>query len=516
MLRVGRHPTLRWPNLGDVRAVADSAYRRAGWRPLWIENGRPTAEALAIIAAVGTVADRGLVPADFDTDSLTAGAKRLARTSTNQFDQARFDLALTTAVVRLASTLHEGRLDPQTIIPGWRAGPDRLDVLATVDMLRRSAEPTRVFDGLEPQSQEYRKLKQWLARYRALVPTQGPPLPLPRASLRPGGGYRAAGQLRLTLRAVGDLGPGASALTSPDSIYDDALAAAVRRFQRRHGLVDDGVIGRATLAQLNEPYQRRVRQIELALERRRWWPDSARTPPIIVNVPAFRLTAMDRNPVRDSTIEMRIIAGVAKKDETPVFTAELGRVVFQPFWEVPTSIMRQEIRPKALRDPAYLEREGMDLLVGEQVVPPTSQNVRRIGQGVRVRQRPGPKNALGRVKFLLTSGYAIHLHDTPAPSLFGAARRDFSHGCIRISDPPTLARFVLSTLPGWTNQRIEAALAADTSIAVSLPEPISVAVVYETVVLSGNEIEFRPDLYGRDRVFERLLARGYPYRKRIS
>ncbi len=515
MVSAGRHPTIRWPNLSDVKTVVEAAYRQTGWRPLWMESGRPTAAAKAMITAIGAVGTRGLVPTDFDADSLAAGAERLARTDPDPLDQARFDLSLTTAVVRLASTLHEGRLDPRTIIPGWRTGPSRLDLVAVVDTLRRGADPTGGFDRLEPQSHEYRRLKQWLARYRAIAQTQGPPLPSPGASLSPGGGYRAAAQLRLILLAVGDLAPGAIVPAAADTLYDEALAGAVRRFQRRHGLTDDGVVGRATLAELNLPFQQRVRQIELALERRRWWPDSARTPLIVVNVPAFRLTAMDPSRIPDSTIEMKIIAGVAKKDETPVFTAELGRIVFSPFWEVPTSIMRKEIRPKALRDPTYLEREGMDLLEGDQIVPPTSQNVSRIGSGVRVRQRPGPRNALGRVKFLLASGYAIHLHDTPTQRLFREARRDFSHGCVRISDPPALARFALRTLPGWTSQQIDAALAADTSITVELPNPISVAVVYEPVTLSGDEIEFRPDLYGRDRALERLLAMGYPYRKRI-
>ncbi len=514
MLSQGRHPAIRWPDLSDVHAVAESAYRRSNWHPLWIEAGRATAPALAVIEAIRAVADRGLAPADYDADSLAAAAARLAQGDGGESEQAWFDLALTTAVIRVASTLHEGRLDRGALAPGWRTGPSRLDLIATLDTLRRSGGPRSVLDRLEPQEAAYRQLKKWLAHYRTLAGAPASLVPVTKPP-SPGGQYPEASHLRRTLMIVGDLDTGPPPPAGADTLFDDALRAAVQRFQRRHGLRDDGVIGPATLAQLNQPFEQRVRQIAIALERRRWWPDSARTPPIIVNVPAFRLTATGVIDGRDTVIAMNIIAGVAHRDETPIFTGDLGRVVFQPFWEVPVSIMRKEIRPKAVRNPAYLEREGMDLLEGEHIVAPTRQNVSRIGHGVRVRQRPGPRNPLGRVKFLLTSGYAIHLHDTPAASLFEPTRRDFSHGCIRVSAPSALARFVLLRLPGWTSQRIDAAMAADTSVAVELPDPIGVAVGYEPVVPSDHGIEFRPDVYGGDRTLARLLAAGYPYRKRI-
>ena len=213
---------------------------------------------------------------------------------------------------------------------------------------------------------------------------------------------------------------------------------------------------------------------------------------------------------------MDVQVGKAFKHETPVFAEELKYLVFSPYWEVPTSIMRGEIRPKAQRDPKYLARNHYELLEGysgdARVLRSTAENIARIGGAVRVRQTPGAWNSLGRVKFMLPNPYNIYLHDTPSQSNFAAAKRDFSHGCIRLSQPQALAEFVLRDRPEWTPTRIAEAMRATKPQQVNLLKPIPVYIAYTTVVARRDgAVHFYDDVYGHDRTLETLLRVGYPY-----
>jgi murein L,D-transpeptidase YcbB/YkuD len=209
---------------------------------------------------------------------------------------------------------------------------------------------------------------------------------------------------------------------------------------------------------------------------------------------------------------MDVVVGIAYQHDTPVFTAPLRYVVFRPYWEVPTSIAKNEIRPKAMRNAAYLGRERFVLVRGEAQVPATPANIRAIGSAVRVRQRPGPTNSLGNVKFMLPNPYNVYLHDTPSKGRFEAVRRDFSHGCIRLSQPASLAEFLLGDQPAWTRRRIDAAMAAESPTQVNLVKPVPVYVLYGTAIArqDGRTYFFR-DLYGHDATLDALLREGYPY-----
>jgi murein L,D-transpeptidase YcbB/YkuD len=232
-----------------------------------------------------------------------------------------------------------------------------------------------------------------------------------------------------------------------------------------------------------------------------------------VNVPAFRLHAFSTmSDDEASLLSMNVVVGKAFKTETPVFAANMTYLVFSPYWDTPVSIMRKEIKPKATTDPGWLAKNHMQLLRGGSVVPATPENIAAIAGSVRVRQTPGEWNSLGRVKFMLPNAQSIYLHDTPSRSLFENPRRDYSHGCVRLSDPAALARFVLRDQPAWTAERIAKAMDADAPQNVTLTTPIPVLIVYGTAVARENgEVFFYGDIYGHDRTLNRLLVKGYPY-----
>jgi len=316
--------------------------------------------------------------------------------------------------------------------------------------------------------------------------------------------YEGVPALLELLVRLGDLPPDAA--RPVDDRYTEAIAAGVARFQARHGLAQDGVLGRQTIVALNEPLAARVTQIELAMERLRWLPEFAPGPAIAINVPSFQLWAFaDARDTTSAALSMPVIVGKAVQHETPIFIGEMRAVEFSPYWNVPRNILRNETLPRLERDPGYLEREAMELVSTRgdgrvlMSVDPASLDALRAGE-YRVRQRPGMKNALGGVKFVLPNTMDVYLHGTPARELFERTRRDFSHGCIRVRDPEALAAFVLRGKPEWTAEAIDAAMSAGRNRTVALVAPIPVVVFYTTAIVDGaGRAIFLPDVYGHDR-----------------
>jgi murein L,D-transpeptidase YcbB/YkuD len=234
-----------------------------------------------------------------------------------------------------------------------------------------------------------------------------------------------------------------------------------------------------------------------------------------VNIPAFRLYAFRSTDLDERTmLAMNVVVGTAFKTETPVFADELEYLIFSPYWDVTPTIAKKEIKPAALKDPEYLTRNRYELVENGEVVPPWLENIRRIGAGVRVRQTPGPHNALGLVKFVMPNDFQIYLHDTPSKALFERTRRDTSHGCIRLADPLGLAKLLLRDQPDWTDDRIHAAMNAGEPTPVRLRAPVPVIITYATALARlDGEVYFYPDIYGHDRTLDQLLKKGYPYRR---
>ena len=291
----------------------------------------------------------------------------------------------------------------------------------------------------------------------------------------------------------------------------------VRRFQSRHGLAADGVIGTATLKALHVPLSQRVRHIELALERLRWLPDLNDTRFVAVNIPMFTLWAWDsERPGGMPAVGMHAIVGRAMSHKTPVFVADMRSIVFRPYWNVPLSIVRGEILPRLLREPDYLQRENIEIVsrAGESDASarPTQENIERLRQGrLLLRQRPGPANALGLIKFVFPNASDVYMHDTPAQELFSRTRRDFSHGCVRIEDPVTLAEWALQGQPEWTRERILSTMHGSTTLSVNLTEPVPVILFYVTAAFMPQDasIHFAEDIYAHDRVLDAALKKRH-------
>jgi murein L,D-transpeptidase YcbB/YkuD len=487
-------------------------YPPSGGGPVWFAPEGPRPAASTALRALRSAADRGLRPTDYDTEALDRAFRDAATSSEAGTDAlARADVALTATVLRLLSDLRFGRVRPQEVEPYYRA---KARDAWFVPGLREAVAEDRLdalIDAAEPAFPVYARLKKLLPRYRLLAAAPSPALPAlagPRAKVVAGDRYAGAPALHDLLVRLGDLPP---ATPRPlDDRYTDALAAGVMRFQARHGLAQDGVLGRQTIAALSEPLATRLTQVELALERLRWLPEFAAGPAIAINVPSFRLWAFaDARDTTSATLSMPVIVGKAVKHETPIFIGEMRAVEFSPYWNVPGNILRNETLPRLARDPGYLGREDMELVSTRgdgrvlTSVDATSLEALRAGE-LRVRQRPGAKNALGGVKFVLPNTMEIYLHGTPARELFERTRRDFSHGCIRVQDPGTLAAFVLRGKPEWTTEAIDAAMASGRNRTVALQVPIPVVVFYTTAIVDADgRAMFLPDVYGHDR---RLLA----------
>jgi murein L,D-transpeptidase YcbB/YkuD len=324
-----------------------------------------------------------------------------------------------------------------------------------------------------------------------------PPAPGTRSSVTAGMRWDGVSVLRRLLIAEGDLA--ADSVAEREVRYVPPLVRAVQRYQRRHGLDADGDLGPTTRAVMAQPLASRIRALELSLERWRWMPrlseQTSQAPLVLVNIPAFRLYAF-HGPVDDEThlLSMNVVVGKALDSQTPVFADTLSSIVFAPSWDVPESIAEKEIWPKARADASYLARNHYEVVKRRYI-----------------RQKPGPWNALGKVKFLFPNDYAIYMHDTPSRRSFRQARRDASHGCIRLDDPRSFARWLLPDTTTWSDRWLDEALARDTSLVVQVPQPRPVLLMYATAMARQNgETEFYPDIYGHDRTLWARIAQGYP------
>jgi murein L,D-transpeptidase YcbB/YkuD len=482
----------------------------------WLDGGaRPGASVQQALALLSASADDGLDPRDYAAEGLARRAQGLtAATSVDTAQAAAFEQALQVAFLRYLRDLHQGRVDPRAL--GVRLGPaprPAVDLPARLGEALATNRLPELAAALRPALGQYTRLRSALALYRRLATAPGlPPLPA-TPSARPGMAYPSATTLHQRLLAEGDLPPDSPAPAT--AVYDESLAAGVARFQARHGLAPDGVLGRATREALNAPPSRLVRQIELAMERLRWLPPLDGQRFIGINIPMFRLWAWDPAQPAAAPLAMNVVVGRALKTQTPVLAEQMQQVIFRPYWNVPRSIALQELLPELAKDPpASLERQSLELVQGPgddaKPVPADAEALARLQQGtLRLRQRAGDGNALGLVKFVFPNDDNVYLHGTPATRLFGRPRRDFSHGCVRVEDPAALAQWVLAEQPEWTRERIEATMQGTVpSVRVTLASPLTVILFYTTAMVMPGEpgVRFADDIYRHDARLERALA----------
>jgi murein L,D-transpeptidase YcbB/YkuD len=521
VLGSAEHAWLRWPRLTDVEPLLRRFYEREPDRLLWFAGRTPLPSIDEALETLKAAAEHGLDPLDYDGASLSERWPALRAGTSSATDRALFDLALSVAAGRMIAAVHLGRVDPAMHDWGYDLTRKRLDLEAMLLSARRGQGLGAALAALSPPFAHYARTRATLARYRTLAAAGEPPplpeLPEGKKKIEPGQHWEGVGVLAARLRVVGDLVPAAaSAAESTPALYDGALVEAVKGFQARHGLDGDGVIGAGTIRALSVPLARRIRQLELAMERMRWLPKLSDHPNVFANVALFRLWATDPRSGAEP-LRMRIVVGKSLKHATPIFLEQMEYVVFRPYWNPPPSIVKNEIVPALRRDPSYLERQQMEIVAsGDEdaaPLPPTPENIDAVlAWRLYIRQRPGPHNALGLAKFMFPNADNIYMHGTPAQALFARSRRDFSHGCIRLEDPLALALWVLRDQPGWTRERIEAAMNGERPTQVNLKQPLDVVLFYDGVhVNSEGVVFFVDDIYGDDAKLDAALRKGYPY-----
>jgi L,D-transpeptidase YcbB len=467
-------------------------YERRGAVPAWSDASGLRAEAVELLQALAAAAAEGLRPEDYRAAGLAEAARSAADPEPPPDALADLDLLLTNAFVTYSSHLRRGRVDPREVHRDCaveRPGGDPAQVL------EEALATGRVREALAEQAPPhagYALLRGALAELRAAAPDRNgwPAVPAGK-TLRLGDRDARVEALRRRLAATGEA-PAAPAQDAER--FDDGLAEAVRAFQRRHGLEPDAAVGPKTLAALNASAPARARQVELNLERWRWLPRDLGERHVLVNIAGFELRWEE--PGREPLL-MKVIVG-RPYTRSPMFTSAMNQVVLNPWWNVPASITRNEILPRLRRDPGYLARENM-------IMTSTRDG------GVSIRQRPGPGNALGRIKFLFPNRFGVYLHDTPSRSLFERTVRTFSHGCIRIEKPLELAEAVLRDDPAWTPQAIRAALDRGATRTIPLARPVPVHVVYWTAWMDGEGVlQLRDDVYDRDSALAEALEEVQP------
>jgi murein L,D-transpeptidase YcbB/YkuD len=481
-------------------------YTRRSFEPLWLIKGHPTRQALELLSEIGQAQARGLRPADYNINLLS-------RPPDTPEDFARQDIQLTLAAARFVGDLHDGRVDPREAGYDLEIPRPPIDVAGLLATLATAPSVAAALDAIEPQYRHYALLKQALGHYRELAShPELNPLPNPgKTSIKPGEVYVGAPALRRLLVALGDM---AAMTGSPADFHlDPDTVRALTAFQARHGLAQDGQLGRDTYQALITPFTDRVRQIELSLERWRWLPPKLTAPSILVNIPQYRLFALyTTDDLEQQMLKMDVIVGKTfPLLQTPVFVADMRYIVLRPYWDIPYSILHRELLPSIKRDPTYISRNDYEIVRGQtdtaQVQPVTPQTLDALARGeLRLRQKPGPRNPLGYVKFVFPNRYDVYLHGTATPALFKDEQRAFSHGCVRVADPMGLMRYVLRGNPATDWESIEGLLHEPGPHRIMLRTPIRVFILYTTALATedGRTLFFR-DIYGQDQRLETLL-----------
>jgi murein L,D-transpeptidase YcbB/YkuD len=497
------------------REQIKTLYESANFVPLWIKRDQPTSQATYLIETLRASRLKGLIPSDYDAESLAAKSRSLKGASADA--EASFDAALTQSTMRYISDLRIGRVNPKHLKFDIDVQAKTYDLPEFIARQVVSAGNVQsVLDQIEPPYAGYRRIENTLKQYLDLAAKgDGPKVPGGTKTIAPGDAYAGTDQLAERLRLIGDLPQGGSL----DS-YSGALVEGVKRFQARHGLATDGKLDAATLRELNTPLSARVQQIDDALERWRWMPTEFQQPPVLVNIPEFRLRAYSED--HQLALSMNVVVGKAAPTQTPVFTDDIRFIVFRPYWNVPPGILRRTVIPGILKNSGYLTREKFEVTDSSgRVVSANDDLVAGLRSGKYfVRQKPGPTNALGLIKFMFPNTYSVYLHSTPSTELFSRSRRDFSSGCIRLEKPAELANFLLrNQLDGqqpWTLALVQKAMdSGKDNRQVNLAVKVPVLILYVTAVAEEDgTVHFFDDIYGHDERLNALLAKGRPYPSR--
>lgn len=465
-------------------------YRRRDFSPVWTDTRRVDGLLDAFTAAIAD----GLDPEDYFLSRLRALRARTRGTDAD----GDFDLLLTEALIRFAYHQRFGKVNPETLEPHWNFSREFVsgaDPVALLETIVAADQPVAELARNIPRGPWYRRLQRALAQHRDIAAAGGWPLVPVGPTLHRGDRDARVAMLRERLASGGDL-QAAQPPAEPD-LVDEAVTEALRRFQRRHALKVDGVLGKATLAALNVPIARRIDQLRMSLERARWISVSVPADFVAINIASFEAGLIHGGDVIWSS---RVVVGRDAR-QTPIFRGTMTYLEINPTWTIPPTILRKDILPRIRKDPGYLSREHIRVFDRRGTeVDAATVDWAAFTKGVpyTLRQDPGPWNALGRIKFMFPNEHFVYLHDTPAKELFEKVDRTFSSGCIRVEDPLTLAVLLLDD-PAWTREALEAAIATGRTRRVGLRKPVPVLILYWTAIADADgTVRFFRDVYGRD------------------
>jgi len=464
----------------DARAL-HQLYEPRGYRPVWAGGEDASERASEIADALAHASAHGLEPATYHQQAIARRAS-----DPKPAGRASLDVLASDGLIRLIEHLRTGAVRPESLGGDIAVETRPVDTQALVLEAAAATDLSAFLEGLAPQTETYRGLMEALAQYREIARAGGwPVVPVKGPTVRPGESDPSIPIVRARLAKTGeypDVDPEAPTL------YDDALATAVKAFQARHGVTPDAALGAATRAALAVPVEERIGQLRANLERARWFSGEPGSRYVAVNVPSYDLVL-----VEDGSTVLKMPVVVGRKDRpTPVLGTYITELIFNPTWTVPPTLLRQDFLPKMQRNPGYLAKRGL------QVVSSRS---------LTLRQPPGPKNPLGRVKFLMPNPFSVYLHDTTSKGLMREPRRAMSSGCVRLGDALGLANRLLADDPRWTPAVRKQFLTGWTTRYVALREPVPIYLRYQTAWQDGdNGVQFREDVYGRDAELARALA----------
>jgi len=502
IINADNHPYINTHVFSAYKQATDDLYFLSPQHLLWLDKKQLDKESFTAALQLLSLAKlSGLNEEHYNSSFLLSKWNELdqQQEQVNLKELALLDTAISISLLNFLSDLQYGRIDPKTLKFNFESGKHSGDFIPLILSSIHNKKINTLIEAVEPKFPAYQKLKKALLSYRQIDTRQNHLQITYNSSLKPDETSEQIIDVRQQLNLLG-----IESNNQQSNIYDNTLVNTIKDFQLRHGLEDDGIIGKNTIKALNTPLSNRINQLELALERLRWLPKIKPGSVVIINIPSFQLWVYDTsNEDISPLLNMKVIVGKSVKNQSPVFSADMYYLEFSPYWNIPKSITVEEILPKLEKNALYLEQQNMELVTGfhnnEQALPFTEESVIKLETGeLKLRQRPGKGNALGKVKFIFPNNYNVYLHDTPARRLFNKPKRDFSHGCIRVEKPAELASLLLESKPEWNQKKIKSAMQLQQPKKVGLKKPVPVIIFYSTALAVQDKIYFYDDIYSYD------------------
>ncbi|MFO1090530.1 MAG: L,D-transpeptidase family protein [Hyphomicrobiales bacterium] len=468
------------------------------FKPVWVRDNGAKSKARDLLSILKDAADDGLDPSWYHVQEIDDLIDE-----TDPRGLAELELLLTRAFTDYARDLSKGRVEPGDAENENATKPIEIGPVTLIDGAEQAEDLQAYVDTLKPKSDRYDRMKTALAQYRRIAADGGWPDIPEGPAIKPGMSDPRLPVIRKYLTITGDLKQD----TATGDAYDPAAVDAVKAFQARHGLMQDGVVGGTTLTEMKVPIDRRIRQLEVNMERRRWMNRDPGDMYVFVNLADQYLKVMKG----EKTIHTALLVVGKPYTRTPTFSEDMTYVVINPYWNVPTSIANKEYLPKLKQNPGYLKAQNIRIFAGAgddaREVDPYSVNWSSMSRiPYSLRQDSGKSNALGHIKFMFPNKWNVYIHDTPAKALFSKDLRVYSHGCMRVQNPLDLAVVLLGN-QGWTKDKIQAQIDSGQQKIITLKNKIPVHVTYLTAwVDKDGTVNFRRDVYKRD---DPLIAAMY-------